>query len=46
MVNLSDISTSGGIINAYQAIKLASSLNAESKKKESLPKSTLENTRN
>ncbi|HEV3250537.1 MAG TPA: S8 family serine peptidase [Puia sp.] len=46
MVNLSDISTSGGIINAYQAIKLAASLNTDLKKKETLPKSTLENTRN
>ncbi len=46
MVNMSDISKSGGIINAYEAIKLASSLNTESKKKEPLPKSILENTRN
>ena len=32
MVNLSDISKSGGIINAYEAIKLASTLNGERNK--------------
>ena len=42
-VSLSDISTSGGILNAYEAIKLAATLNKEVKKKEPLPKSTLEN---
>jgi cell wall-associated protease len=42
-VSLSDISTSGGILNAYEAIKLAASLNKEVKKKDPLPKSTLEN---
>jgi cell wall-associated protease len=46
MVSMSDISKSGGIINAYEAIKLASSLNTESKKKEPLPRSSLENSRN
>jgi len=42
LVNLSDISISGGIVNAYEAIKLAYSLNEELKNKE-LPKSTLKN---
>ena len=42
LVNLSDISISGGIVNAYEAIKLAYSLNAELKNKE-MPKSTLKN---
>ena len=40
MVNLSDISISGGIVNAYEAIKLASTLHA----KEAKPlKSTMQN---
>ncbi len=42
-VNLSDISTSGGILNAFEAIKLAATLSKDVKKKEQLPKSTLEN---
>ncbi len=42
LVNLSDISISGGVANAYQAIKLASTLNTEIKNKD-LPKSTLKN---
>ena len=42
-VNLSDISTSGGILNAYEAIKMAATLSKDTKKKETLPKSTLEN---
>jgi len=46
MVNLSDICKSGGIINAYTSIKLAYELNNGSKKKEVLPKSTLNNTKN
>ncbi len=41
LVNLSDISISGGIVNAYDAIKLASTI-SEAKNKE-LPKSTLKN---
>jgi cell wall-associated protease len=41
MTLLSDISTSGGILNAYAAIKLASTLKPESNKQ--LPKSTLKN---
>jgi len=45
-VNLSDISKTGGIINAYGAIKLASVLaNNDTKKKETLPKSTLNNNK-
>lgn len=42
MVQLSDISTSGGILNAYEAVKLASTLKSESNKQK-LPKSTLKN---
>ncbi|HTQ64889.1 MAG TPA: S8 family serine peptidase [Puia sp.] len=46
LVNLSDISKTGGIINAYGAIKLASVLaNNDTKKKETLPKSTLNNNK-
>jgi cell wall-associated protease len=41
MVNLSDISTSGGIINAYGAVKLAYTLSNEINKKNELPKSML-----
>jgi subtilisin family serine protease len=43
MVTLSDISKSGGIINAYEALKLASTLNTNTNKKEKLEKSTLHN---
>jgi len=43
LVNLSDISISGGIVNAYEAIKLASTLNTEIKNE--LPKSTLKNSK-
>ena len=39
-VNLTDISTSGGVINAYGAVKLAYTLTTENKKEEST-KSTL-----
>jgi cell wall-associated protease len=41
MVNLSDISKSGGIVNAYEALKLASTLNPDPRKKDRLEKSTL-----
>lgn len=43
MVNLSDISKSGGIVNAYEALKLASTLKGEKKEvvKETLPKPKL-----
>ncbi|MBS1667095.1 MAG: S8 family peptidase [Bacteroidetes bacterium] len=40
MVDMSDLCVSGGIVNAYQAIKLASTLSAEIK---NAPKSTLRN---
>ncbi|MBE7172718.1 MAG: S8 family peptidase [Williamsia sp.] len=43
LVLLSDISTSGGLINAYQAIKLASTLKPEG---QNLPTSTLKNRMN
>jgi subtilisin family serine protease len=43
MVNLSDISKSGGIINAYEALKLASVVSG---KKEKLEHSTLQNNVN
>lgn len=43
MVNLSDISISGGIINAYEAVKLASTLSKDTKTKDVLPKSKLDN---
>ncbi len=41
LVNLSDLSSSGGIINAYGAVKLAYTLSNEPKKKDDLPRSTL-----
>ena len=44
MVNLSDIDRSGGIINAYEALKLASTLNTT--KKEKPERSTLHNNMN
>jgi len=40
-VDLSSISRSGGIINAYEAVKLASTLNTDPRKKEKLERSTL-----
>lgn len=43
LVQLSDISTSGGVINAFQAIKLASTLKPE---RQNLPASTLKNQMN
>jgi subtilisin family serine protease len=47
VVNLSDISKSGGIVNAYGALKLASVISSnDPKKKESIPKSTLNNNKN
>ncbi|MGG9964543.1 S8 family peptidase [Ferruginibacter sp. SUN106] len=46
MVNLSDISKSGGIVNAYAALKLASTLKGERKiQKEVLPKPKLVKTK-
>ena len=39
MVNLNDISKTGGIVNAYEALKLAATLKGERKiQKEVLPK--------
>lgn len=53
MVKLSDLSRTGGVINAYEAAKLADSLNTtvvpektKSKKKKRTPKSRLENKQN
>jgi subtilisin family serine protease len=43
-VNLSELSKTGGIVNAYGALKLASTLSTE--KKKDLPKSTLSNNKN
>jgi hypothetical protein len=36
MVNLSDISISGGIVNAYEALKVASTLNVKKTEKSTL----------
>ena len=44
MVNLSDISKTGGIVNAYEALKIASTLRPE--KKETPARSTLRNMNN
>ncbi|MEO6915710.1 MAG: S8 family serine peptidase [Chitinophagaceae bacterium] len=44
MVSLSDISVSGGILNAYEAVKLASITKPEAKDK--IPASTLKNRKN
>jgi len=44
-VNLSDLSTSGGIVNAYGAVKLAYEMTNDMKKKDQLPKSTLNNSK-
>jgi len=46
VVNLSELSTSGGIVNAYGALKLASVIASGDSKKETLPKSTLKNSKN
>ncbi|MEO8772175.1 MAG: S8 family peptidase [Ferruginibacter sp.] len=43
-VNLSDLSRTGGIVNAYEAIKLAGTIKTE-KQKEVLPKSTIKKTK-
>jgi cell wall-associated protease len=45
MVSMADISTSGGILNAYEAVKLASTLKPENKKQDKLPKSSLKKNR-
>jgi cell wall-associated protease len=46
LVYLSQISRSGGIANAYEALKLAAAMNSEARKKEPLPKSSLNNMKN
>ncbi|HEY4061486.1 MAG TPA: S8 family peptidase [Puia sp.] len=46
MVPMSELAKSGGIINAYEALKLASTLTTTTPKKEKLEKSTLHNTNN
>ena len=43
LVDMSDISVSGGVINAYEAAKVASTL--KQGKKEKLPKSVLKNSK-
>ncbi len=46
MVNLSDISVSGGEVNAYDAVKLAATLKGDRfKEKEKLPKNKIHRTR-
>jgi hypothetical protein len=46
-VSFATLSSTGGIVNAYNAVKLAATLLPEKKeiKKESLPKFTFENTK-
>ncbi len=46
-VSFATLSSTGGIVNAYNAVKLAATLLPEKKeiKKESLPKSTFENAK-
>jgi hypothetical protein len=44
LVELSEISKSGGIINAYEAIKLAGTLN-QKQPKEKLPKTNIKKTK-
>jgi subtilisin family serine protease len=44
-VNLSEISQTGGIINAYEAIRLASTLKGERNSPQTLPKPTLKKTK-
>jgi len=43
LVDLSEISKTGGVLNAYQALKLASTLKPETRKQEKLPRSVLNN---
>jgi hypothetical protein len=45
MVDLSEISKSGGIVNAFEAMKLAATLKPEGGKQQKLPKSVLNNRR-
>ncbi|PWU03958.1 MAG: peptidase S8, partial [Bacteroidetes bacterium] len=44
-VDLSDISKSGGIINAYEAIKLAATISGDKKAQPALPKSQMKKTK-
>lgn len=44
LVDMSDISKSGGIVNAYEAIKLAGTLNLK-QPKEKLPKTKIRKTK-
>jgi cell wall-associated protease len=46
MVNLSDISISGGEVNAYEAVKLAASLKGERNMQMKLPKSKVKREKN
>ncbi|MEJ7738190.1 MAG: S8 family peptidase [Chitinophagaceae bacterium] len=43
LVEMSDLSVSGGVINAYEAVKLASTLKPSNEKQPKTPKSTLKN---
>ena len=45
-LSFSDMSKTGGIINAYAAVKLAASVSADPHKKDALPKSTINNSKN
>ncbi|RYF84404.1 MAG: peptidase S8, partial [Chitinophagaceae bacterium] len=45
MVDLSEISKTGGIINAYEAVKYASTLPAAPVKKQALPKTTIKKSK-
>jgi subtilisin family serine protease len=44
-LSFSDMSKTGGIINAYGAVKLAASIAAEPRKKDTLPKSSINNSK-
>jgi subtilisin family serine protease len=44
-VKLSDISKSGGVVNAYEAIKLAGTLKGERNPPKTLPKTSLKKTK-
>ncbi len=46
MVNLSDISITGGEVNAYEAVKLAATIKGEKDKEMKLPKSKVRRERN
>jgi subtilisin family serine protease len=44
-LSFSDMSRTGGIINAYGAVKLAASISTDPKKKDALPKSSMNNSK-